>query len=87
MSCLQKANNPSINNKNFEKMTTTFKDTKGNTYKVRINKTAKTATFTDPDLPRMRFRVYLDEDGVEYFTCCPTDNDWMLLLRTAYRVR
>lgn len=68
-------------------MTTQFKDTKGNTYKVRINKTAKTATFTDYDLPRMRFRVDLDNDQLDYFTCCPTDNDWMQLLRTAYRCR
>lgn len=68
-------------------MTTQFNDTKGNTYKVRINKTAKTATFTDYDLPRMRFRVYLDNDQLDYFTCCPTDMDWMKLLRTAYRCR
>lgn len=68
-------------------MTTQFKDIYGTIYKVRINKTAKTATFTDPYFPRMRFRADISNDQLDYFTCCPTDNDWMQLLRTAYRCR
>lgn len=66
-------------------MTTQFTKKNGKTYKVRINRTTKVATFWEVEFPGLKLHADMIDDDIRYYCYgCPTANDWQHLLSTAY---